>query len=288
MIRVYLLGGLGNQMFQFAYGYAMKRKYNHDLVINTALLGVKGGHVERVVDLNKFQNVSDEFIFENELDTSYYLGQLCRRIPYLSYTIKSQIILENCLTDLENQLEFCDKNYHIIGYWQNLFNFSDFREDLLALFNFGEAYKGLKDSLAKKILGRNAVSIHIRQGDYINNASNYEVLSTAYYEKAVLDILENNSEIYCFIFGQNLDFLDDIFKLKSVHIIKMSGNEPFEDMYYMSLFRYNIIANSTFSLWAAWLNQRQDKIVYAPNKWFINEEKNHRMIQSLPAEWRKL
>ena len=136
-----------------------------------------------------------------------------------------------------------------------------------------------------------AVSLHIRRGDYVSNpvTNNYHgTCSLAYYKKAVLLLKEKIENPSFFIFSddllwarENLDFINDM------TFIDLDKSIPdHEEMHLMSQCKHNIIANSSFSWWGAWLNENSDKIVIAPKKWFSDNTINTEDL--IPAKWMRI
>jgi hypothetical protein len=124
-------------------------------------------------------------------------------------------------------------------------------------------------ALEKKILNFNSVSIHVRRGDYVNNKI-YDVCTMAYYEKAMKAIRERTADPHFYIFSDDIHWCMNQFHDPYCTFVdvQQSREDPLNDMRLMSLCKHNIIANSSFSWWAAWLNNNSQKIVICPYIWF--------------------
>ena len=157
------------------------------------------------------------------------------------------------------------------GYWQNENNFKDIREKVLEAFCFPKFYDEENKRLASKLQSCNSVSCHIRRGDYLKD-SNMCVCTPSYYTHALEKMNEQvHPDLYC-IFSDDIEWCKEHLATlcdgkKVVYVDWNKGVESYRDMQLMSLCKHNIIANSSFSWWGAWLNQNENKVVMAPQKW---------------------
>ena len=272
MITVKLHGGLGNQMFQ----YAFSMNYLHG---------------ERLVkyDVSSFE----KFRYHNGLELEYVFPsiRLCKAArrdmffyieSYWDVNRKKQYKLKQnyYYVDETNGYEFeliedieTVENAYLAGYWQHAGYFARYEKELKREFCFRDientdfANLFLKD----KILNNTSVSIHIRRGDYLQS-STHRVLPVEYYTEAISYIRSVESNPLFFIFSDDPTFAGELFQGENFIITGHNKNETsFRDMQLMSFCKHNIIANSTFSWWASWLNNRSDKIVICPEKWFTHD-----------------
>ena len=138
-----------------------------------------------------------------------------------------------------------------------------------------------------QIENSNAVSIHVRRGDYLYNQDMYvDLCSTEYYERAIRYICERVDMPSFFVFSDDINWCKQRFDEIDRRILYIdNGNySPYDDLQLMSLCQHNIIANSSFSWWGAWLNENKDKIVVAPNQW----TKTHRNVDIVGRGWVKI
>ena len=150
------------------------------------------------------------------------------------------------------------------------------------------------DNIQKKIRACNiSCSIHIRRGDYVTSkASNkvHGVLNMNYYKNAI-KLLEKNfsNDIHFFLFSDDIEWVVDNLKIKnSTFIINGLKSDPHEDIYLMSLCDHNIIANSSFSWWGAWLNTNPEKMVVCPQRWFLNKKLQRESVDIPCKSWVKI
>ena len=271
MIIVNIIGGLGNQMFQYAIGKALSLKSKQKLKL----------------DLTSFKNYPlrnfelDVFKIDPEIASTEEISQVKQN--KLNFTEK-YFHFDSEILDL-NQSAF------LVGYWQSEKYFINYKNIILKEFILKNELSHQSNQFQKIIESTVSVSLHIRRGDYVTNPTTNSVHGTcslAYYKNAVSLISNRLKDPHFFIFSddldwakENLDFIDNI------TFVELDENIPdYEEMYLMSQCKHNIIANSSFSWWGAWLNQNVDKIVIAPQKWFEDETINTNDL--IPDSWIRL
>jgi hypothetical protein len=146
---------------------------------------------------------------------------------------------------------------------------------------------GKNADIAEQIGRVNAVSLHVRRGDYVKNpktTATHGLCSLDYYHTAIRYIYETVEQPYFFIFSDDMAWVKEHLKIDAPcqYVDHNQGKESFNDMHLMSLCKHHIIANSSFSWWGAWLNSSPEKIVIAPNKWFANQ---NNIKDLLPNDW---
>lgn len=136
--------------------------------------------------------------------------------------------------------------------------------------------------------GENSVSVHIRRGDYVTKSrynKTYAHCTVKYYENAVDYIAKKFPNPHIYIFSDDTDWIKENIKFpyETEYVTHNIGQNSFEDIRLMSNCKHNVIANSTFSWWGAWLNQNSEKIVVCPDVWF----QDSRIVQTdiYPKEW---
>ncbi|MEW6427163.1 MAG: alpha-1,2-fucosyltransferase [Thermodesulfobacteriota bacterium] len=176
---------------------------------------------------------------------------------------------------------------YLLGYWQSEKYFQYESKTIRSDFSFKPFSAPQNRLLAERINSEEAISLHVRRGDYVHDPKTNTTLglcALSYYEDAVNYISKrvNNPSFYIFSddpFWVRLHF--DI-SFPCTFIEHNHGAQSFNDMHLMSLCRHHIIANSSFSWWGAWLNPRPNKIVIAPKKWFANDYSSEDL---LPDGW---
>jgi hypothetical protein len=248
MITCLLQGGLGNQMFQIAATIGAARNNDTNFCFSSVnhYLPLQGRQVHNYKDniysrLNIIDvNIENIATFNKYMENNY------------SY---NKIILEK------------NKNYILNGYFQSEKYFDHISQEIKNLFAVPEKYK--KILIEKYMLNENNnyISMHVRRGDYLKFPDVHPVCSEQYYTKSILKINELDKIDKILIFSDDIDWCKKAINF-SKKFIFIQEEHDFMELYLMSLCKHNILANSSFSWWAAWINNNPEKIVIAPKIWF--------------------
>lgn len=293
IIMVELNGGLGNQMFQYAFGRALSLKYDCDFYINIDTLkkGISNRYfTARQFELNIFDIKARE-AGENEI-RKFSSNNLLAKI-FKKQKSKNIIFIERSFK-YHPESENIQGNVYLKGYWQTEKYFTKWRNAIMKDFTFLLDKNKLTQKIGEDISLKNSVSIHIRRGDYLTSPSSNEVhgvLPLQYYIEAMEVIQNKVSDAFFFVFSDDSNWVKQQFFKDKNNMVIVDHNtekESWQDMYLMSLCNHNIIANSSFSWWGAWLNNKPGKIVIAPLKWFANVDLNTQTSDIIPDSWIKL
>lgn len=275
MIYTRLHGRLGNQMFQYAAARALAARHGVPVALDPReALRRKEGVLTRVFDLPVAEPGS--------LPPNRHNAPL-RYLVWRYVGLQPRFRREQGLgfnTEIE---EWGDGSY-LHGYWQSERYFADSAEQLRRDFRFPAA-SAPNTSIAGRIARANSVSLHVRRGDYLTFGA-HGVCGQSYYRAALGRIIDRLSDQpTVFVFSDDPDWARDNLELPCDRfVVDINGPDAdFEDMHLMSLCRHNIIANSSFSWWAAWLNPYPDKIVVGPARWFSDAKLHNPDI--LPQTW---
>ena len=236
-------------------------------------------NVELILDLSEFNNYKlrnfelDKYNLKAKVNRrEYFLRLICLKLRL--YKIIKPYWMEKSLA-YDRTIESLGRNAYLEGYFQSELYFRNIREILLKDFiikgdisNYGQFIK--EKILEKKI----SISIHLRRGDYVSNkttSSIHGVCSLEYYKQAMTLMSKKFRNIDYFIFSDDITWVKCNLQLQNATYVEHCDT-PHEDMYLMSLCDHNIISNSSFSWWAAWLNNNYKKIVIAPKNWFKNQK----------------
>jgi hypothetical protein len=253
-LSVKIMGGLGNQMFQWAFGRNLSLINNSDLRLETSWYSTK--NYDREFKLNKFPNIKIEF-----LDGSENIVRSIHEPDDFIYLDISDIGLPTIF----------------VGYWQNEKYFKKNINLIIKDFSMTEEKKS--ELINKyKIVEENSVSVHFRRGDYITNP-NHPVLSNNYYLES-LEKIKNYDNII--VFSDDIEWCKKNFKLPKITYVE--GLNNIDSLWLMSLCKNNIIANSSFSWWAAYLNQNINKKIIRPKIWF-SPNSSIDSSQICPYDW---
>lgn len=286
---IVICNGLGNQMSQYAF-YLMKKKINKDTyyIYDKRSSNTHNGYeLKRLfnIDENNRYNYFLYFIFRILSIEKYAF--ISKKIRYILNKFNLRIIDENPNYDFNiNYLQCATGIRFFYGGWHSEKYFSPIKELLLNKYSFKiENNDNYTNNLIKKISNTNSVSVHIRRGDYLSNknlSTFGSVCSVEYFKKAISKIETLVNDPHYFIFSNDFEWVKENLNLTNCTFIdKNTGTESWKDMYLMSNCKHNIISNSTFSWWGAWLNTNQDRIVISPY-YFIN---NIETKDIYPSEW---
>jgi hypothetical protein len=288
MILVKLQGGLGNQMFQYAMGRAVSIRKTTNLLLDTEWFKKDS---LRIYSLDVFFAKQD---FATPKDINRFLkfkrkkglvGRIYNPLfaRFDRYASERGFHYDSGIFDISNDA-------YLDGYWNTEKYFKDIRPTLLKDFTVKTALSGKNKEAAEQITKTNSVSIHIRRGDYANNPSTriaHGLLDASYYEKAFAYIHARVDNPKVFIFSDDMPWVKNnlAFNAETTYIDWNDAEHAYEDLRLMSLCKHNIIANSTFSWWGAWLSQNEHKIVIGPQKWFNQLKPSTHTRDVMPESW---
>lgn len=295
MIIAKLMGGLGNQMFQYAFARSLAIKHGVEFKLDTTLLydntlGEK--FTVRSLGLSHFNtklNIASNTEIEN-----YRKGKLFKILDlfYLNLSLKfNKLYIREPFFRFYQKALSAPKDSYLDGYWQSEKYFNEIRKELLNDFTVVSELSPETKKLAERIKSEEAVSIHVRRGDYLSITENqaiYSICNEGYYFSAMKKIAEINKEVVFYVFSDEPEwFKENINTNYIVHFVTHNtGINSYQDLYLMTLCKHNIIANSSFSWWGAWLNQNSKKVVIAPKNWFIDKKRDTRDL--IPKAWIQL
>jgi hypothetical protein len=280
MIITHLYGGLGNQMFQYAVARRIAYHGGEELKLDITIFAE---YPLRVYELKYFQ-IEENFATQEEIAKLKY--NFFNRLKPL---YKRTYIKEKHF-QYTPQISKLRRNVYLEGYWQTERYFKDIEDIIRKDFTVKTPLAGSNLEIAKKISEVDAVSVHIRRGDYVANPTTNEihgVCGLSYYYDCIAKLASKINNPHFFVFSDDQEWVQENLKISfPVTFITQNGAEKaYEDLRLMSLCKHHIIANSSFSWWGAWLAPGKDKIVYAPSRWFNLDIDTSDL---LPAGWIKV
>ncbi len=288
MIIIRISGGLGNQMFQYALGRVLSLKNKTELKLDTHFYDLKT-EKDRTFSLHNY-NIKGSISLEQDfkkinIPHSSQNSLLSKFLRKLS----NKIILENNFIFNPKILEI-KNNCYLSGVWQSEKYFKGFEEIIKKDFTLKNKPSLETENWLKKISEGNSVSIHIRRGDYINNQKTntlHGILNMDYYKKAIDFINSKTTSPVFFVFSDDIEWAKQNLKINHQTFFVSNANIlDYEEIIIMSKCRHNIIANSTFSWWGAWLNENNAKIVITPKEWFKSKIIDTKDL--IPENWLKI
>lgn len=296
MIIVNLIGGLGNQMFQYAFGRALSIELNEPVRYDVRQLLARpagASYTFRDYELDVFR-APVEFATNNDLRL-FGLAPVSQpsRTFYKVYRrlVRAHQFREKKYFGYEEAALRSGAYTYYDGYWQNERYFKPYEQIIRQELELKKPLTNRNLEVANQIKAVPvAVSLHVRRGDYVSNtdaSQAHGVCSPAYYEQAVKLLQERFNNIQLFAFSDEPAWVraNMRFEVPVTYVSHNTGKASVEDIRLMSLCQHNIIANSSFSWWGAWLNANPNKLVIAPKPWMQLHNEVANGNGPVPAEW---
>jgi hypothetical protein len=275
-VVVKLMGGLGNQMFQYAIGKKISLEYDKELILDKTFL------LRRDLDITYRDFDLDIFNINNKIVENFVVTN--------DYKILDEPLIAPNMTNSIKSIN-TNENIYVSGFFQKEYYFKDIRTQILKDFDIS-----IQDDYIKKlesdILSSNSICINVRRGDYVTNqnTNNFHGFhGVEYINKSISEITKKIKNPMFYIFSDDIDWCVNNLKIDYPHFFvdhTYKGNKFSSYLKLMSSCKNFIIPNSTFAWWATWLNQNEEKIVYVPNNWFnVNYMNTDGLI---PPNWNKL
>jgi hypothetical protein len=252
------LGGLGNMLFSLAQTYAYSKKYGYKPVISENHAGTLHRKPSEYF-MNVFRN------FEVSEDLEWHLYKEPEEVkPSMFHDIPNFGV---------NKLMFS-------GFFQSHKYFDHIKEEIQD--TFGPSRKAV-DYLSSKYEFKNSVSLHIRRGDYVNLSQYHHNLSIEYFINA-MDYMDSTMDtVKYYVFSDDIEWCKR--SLPEGNYCFVDEPEDYMQLWMMGLCTHNIIANSTFSWWGAYLNKNPNKVVIHPDKWYGELNKKYKTKDMFPDDW---
>lgn len=264
---VYFSGGLGNQMFQYAFYRTLQLAGKNVLAYYIKDVGVSTSnllYVFRDIDLQMCTEKQKVNLVNKNVQNDQKAKRFLLYKEERTYDVKEKVT-DTSIVNVSGGI--------FRGTFQT-YRFADLiKEELKDIFVFQEKHERVLEKFTDYISSFNSVSIHIRRGDYLTRANSWiygDICTEEYYEKAIEYCKKKIKNCKFVFFSNEIDWAKEHYQKEDALFIEDSMFTDYQDwydMFLMSRCKHNIIANSTFSWWGAWLNQNEDKIVVAPKKW---------------------
>ena len=289
MVVVYIAAGLANKMFQYAFSCGLKKSGLDVYLDQTSFQpewsfeDVSLKEVFPNIDIKNAPEGLFRFVYKKDL-----LSRIYRRISI--FFPDNRYVMEKPFTYDKAIHEKATRNCIFCGLWQTDLYFKSCEDEVRANFAFSP-FEDLRNiQLAEEMRNENSVAIHVRKGpDYIVREIWDGTCSVDYYLQAINYIKAHVANPVFYLFTDNPVWVKENIKnldYKLVDWNPVSGKQSFRDMQLMACAKHNIIANSTYSWWGAWLNSNPQKIVIAPKTWF--NPKIEKAPYIVPKKWIRL
>ena len=281
---IVIKGGLGNQMFQYAFGYLRSQKLKKKLYVLdlTPWDSCPRGFALKVFGVKPlFQN---KFLLKVSRFFVYLLELLHDRVPSLN-----KFYLQD-LTDEKLECSLADRAVLLNGYWQRARYFSEDKDKIGSLYSFPPV--PTEHAVLEFSTGKKYVAMHIRRGDYVSTSPDggkHLVCNVDWYLKSLEFLKSKVTNTKVVIFSDDELWVKEQFGMLGDDVFVVPSNntrEPWIDLYYMSCCDHFILSNSTFSWWAAFLGERSNSMVIVPKYWFKGVKAE--TIGICPSHWHLL
>ncbi|MDR1673221.1 MAG: alpha-1,2-fucosyltransferase [Bacteroidales bacterium] len=281
MIVIRLRSGLGNQMFQYAFFLQMQQWYGKDKVkldIDTFHWKAHNGReLDKVFGIDLAQDAIPAAVSLKMADVGYDIkSKVLRRLrgsKHKHYLFWKQLQYEN--------YRHLPEHVYLEGYWNEEIYFRDVAGKVRSIYRFPQPQDSANRKLLRTVEAMVSVGVHVRRGDYIRYPDILPMCSAAYYRQAAQIIrTKTRDEPHFYVFSDDPEWCRNNINLDgdTVFVDINAGKDAWKDMMLMSHCRHQIIANSTFSWWAAWLNPNAGKIVIYPSS-------TTKTYASMPDAW---
>lgn len=276
-VIVRLMGGLGNQLFQYATGHAVAKRLGVPLLLDRTFLDSRPPGMDwtpRAFELDAFRapiafaDPEEVRRFRRPIDR-----RLHRRLQHALPNLYPAVHLERA-PGYDPAILRHKAPLYLEGFFQNERYFAEVADELRSeLFVPREQPDARNAALLSAVTSGITASVHVRRGDYITNAASnrfHGVCPPDYYARAAAELVERHDVGRFFVFSDDPEWTraNLSFPRPAEHIAHNTGKAAHWDLFLMKRCRHHIIANSSFSWWGAWLDGRPDSVVIAPAQWF--------------------
>lgn len=274
MIISRIYGGMGNQMFQYAYGRMLAHKHKTKFKIYFDDCGFGWAEHSKRLTLTNFNIEAEE---ATEKDRALHICDskklLARFFHKINRTIRGLHYIGDGArvhTYHWDALQAPDNSF-TDGFWQSHIYFESIAPVIRKEFSISQPLSDHAKKIEQQIKKSDSISIHVRRGDYLQQTQTYVICDVDYYKRALKELKKKVHNPVVFVFSNDADWVKKYLKLE-VPAVVVENTQAYEDMHLMSCCKHNISSNSTFGWWGAWLNDNPDKIVILPERWLTDEK----------------
>lgn len=270
---VNILGGLGNQMFQYAFLVALREASGSETCYDASVFKTypwhNGFELDKLFTITARQASVDEIKKLSLYTSDYRLWRVLNHLPQ-----RKTRVSESTIKVFSPTLISDPGDYYYTGYWQDSRYFDRFKAIVRQEFTWKKPLDEKNMVLWKDLYSNPAISIHVRRGDYLKDWRYKGICGHDYYRKAINQALEltTSDPIRFVVFSDDSlwskDYIVPLLRGRSYTLVDWNtGEAASNDMRLMSACQINIIANSSFSWWAAYLNEHPGSQIISPRRW---------------------
>jgi hypothetical protein len=292
VVAATLIGGLGNQMFQYAAARSLALRHGTDVVLDLSQLESRPPDVPTVrryelacfgVQARLAPRIRSK---EPSLPGLAMRGRLVWRArrAFAPFTVLRQKSF-----DVSTAFFSAPDGTHLVGFWQSERYFRDHAEEIRRDFDLREPLDARAEELLGEIRTRRSLSLHVRRGDYAHDEqvrAFHGLLPPEWFARAVRDVVERVGDVHIYVFSDDPDWCRTGLRLPAPSTVVADVGGSCAELHLMSACRHHVVANSSFSWWGAWLDPRPDKVVVAPEPWVASPGVDTRHV--VPDEWIRL
>jgi len=289
MIVVKLLGGLGNKMFQYALYQNILSSGKEALIDDFSFIPSWNFEIVKFKEIfpNISYNAASIDLVEEFAGKNTFVNKVRRRLSFLS---KKEFVRER-LMNYNPNINKLEGDYYLSGLWQSEKYFYDYKDIIKSTFMFKEFTDERNVLLSKNMSEQESIAIHIRKGADYEKKIIRGTCDINYYKSAIECIQSKIGNPQFYIFTDNKKWVNENIRDINYTLVDwnpVSGAENYLDMQLMSCCKHNIIANSTYSWWGAWLNSNRDKVIIGPKKWYNSKSPYFNTNDLIPENWIRL
>ncbi len=287
-----MIGGLGNQMFQYAAGLALSQERDTPLFLAVDMFDTyslhQGFELERVFGIETPR--ADKEVIRHLLGwrANANVRRILAKVNFSRPLRGNHFTAERQIMRAEDFFSLSDNNY-LHGYWQSDRFFSKYEKIIQKAFSFAEDADAKNLETLERIKDAPSASIHIRRGDYLKGRNKfiYHQCTPTYFLESIELLNKKIQSLKFYVFSDDPEWASSLLSNKGYDVSFIShnrGQSSYRDMQLISACNHNIISNSTFSWWGAWLNGNKEKIIIAPKEWM----KGVSSSEIVPESWVKI
>lgn len=298
MIVSRLEGGLGNQMFQYAAARRLSEKHLTSLKLDLTWFQTQTLRQYKLRYFNIWEHLATAQEITALIGQSTFQERLAakigRKLGFKQLTesfYQKGVVLKEKNFSFDSDFLNTSFQVYMEGFWQSEKYFLDIADILRQEFTLKYPQSLVFQQISELISNNFSVSLHIRRGDYVQNQDAnlfHGTCNLDYYKCAIEYICDRISQPYFFVFSDDPVWVVENLNINfSMHLVSQNNSfHDYEELDLMRQCKHHIIANSSFSWWAAWLNSKADKIVVTPKRWFMSDEYDTKDL--IPDTWIRL